>query len=433
MRYCGRVTEQLSFEEHERPLSVSQVIECLRDALEEFSDVWIEGEIGSLHRSRLGHLYFDLKDEDGQLRAVLFRAQAQHLTVEPEEGMQVRVHARVDIYPERGTLQLIVESLEPAGAGALRVAFEKLKARLHAEGIFDPEHKKPLPPFPRRIGLVTSRAGAALHDFVRGLGRRGALADVLLVDASVQGESAWREVVRGLHLLDARSDVDVIVVARGGGSIEDLWTFNREEVVRAIFEAETPVVSAIGHEIDVVLSDLVADVRAATPTAAAEVVVPDGGALLLRTRDLERRLLSVQRARVRELRHRLDALRRGVRHPGERLAETRGRLARLLEQLAASVLRRHERLVLRVARAGERLRAESGPLVERRRGRLATLGGRLDALSPLGVLGRGYSITRREADRAIVKSHTDVEEGSGIRVQLAQGSLRARVTGMEEG
>ncbi len=153
MRYCGRVTEQLSFEGHERPLSVSQVIACLRDALEEFSDVWIEGEIGSLHRSRLGHLYFDLKDEDGQLRAVLFRAQAQQLAIEPEEGMQVRVHARVDIYPERGTLQLIVESLEPAGAGALRVAFEKLKARLHAEGIFDPEHKKPLPPFPRRIGL----------------------------------------------------------------------------------------------------------------------------------------------------------------------------------------------------------------------------------------------------------------------------------------
>jgi exodeoxyribonuclease VII large subunit len=426
------MTEQLSLEGQERPLSVSELIECLRGALEDFSDVWVEGEIGSLHRSRLGHVYFDLKDPDGQLRAVLFRSNAELLSIEPEEGMQVRAHARVDIYPDRGTLQLIVDHVEPHGAGALRVAFERLKARLHAEGLFDPRQKKPLPAFPRRIGLVTSGGGAALHDFLRGLRRRGALADVLLFDARVQGEGAWREVVRGLHLLDAAPEVDTIVLARGGGSIEDLWTFNREELVRAIFEVETPVVSAIGHEIDLVLTDLVADARAATPTSAAELVVPDGEALVLRAQDLERRLVGSQRARVRELGHRLEALRRGVRHPGERLAEVRGRLARLSEHLVAGVLRGHERLATRVVRAEERLRSGSGRLIERRRARFAGLAGRLDALSPLGVLGRGYSITRRERDEAIVKSSTEVDEGSGILVQLARGSLRATVTARTE-
>jgi exodeoxyribonuclease VII large subunit len=426
------MTEQLSLEGQERPLSVSELIECLRGALEDFSDVWVEGEIGSLHRSRLGHVYFDLKDPDGQLRAVLFRSNAEILSIEPEEGMQVRAHARVDIYPDRGTLQLIVDHVEPHGAGALRVAFERLKARLHAEGLFDPRQKKPLPAFPRRIGLVTSGGGAALHDFLRGLRRRGALADVLLFDARVQGEGAWREVVRGLHLLDAAPEVDTIVLARGGGSIEDLWTFNREELVRAIFEVETPVVSAIGHEIDLVLTDLVADARAATPTSAAELVVPDGEALVLRAQDLERRLVGSQRARVRELGHRLEALRRGVRHPGERLAEVRGRLARLSEHLVAGVLRGHERLATRVVRAEERLRSGSGRLIERRRARFAGLAGRLDALSPLGVLGRGYSITRRERDEAIVKSSTEVDEGSGILVQLARGSLRATVTARTE-
>ena len=271
-----------------------------------------------------------------------------------------------------------------------------------------------------------------MHDFLRGLRRRAAPVEVVLVDSRVQGEGAWREVVRGLHLLDANESVDVIVVARGGGSIEDLWTFNQEEVVRAIFEAQTPVISAIGHEIDWVLSDLVADVRAATPTAAAEQVVPDAAELRRRMDELARHLFSRERARLRELGHRLEGLRRGVRHPGERLAESAGRLGRLRERLLASVRLSHERVGGRLTGAEARLSSAIHRLIDRRNTTLAAHGGRLDALSPLAVLGRGYSITRCEPDGRILKSSGDVETGGGIRIQLWRGSLRASVTGRTE-
>jgi exodeoxyribonuclease VII large subunit len=267
-----------------------------------------------------------------------------------------------------------------------------------------------------------------MHDFVRGLRRRAAPVEVVLVDARVQGEGAWREVVRGLHLLDADATVDVIVLARGGGSMEDLWTFNQEEVVRAIFEAETPIVSAIGHEVDWVLSDLVADARAATPTAAAEWVVPDAAELRRRVDGLEGRLFSRNKARLRELGHRLEALRRGVRHPGERLAETAGRLGRLRERLLASVRLSHERVETRITWAEQRLSRGIHQRIDRRGATLSACGGRLDALSPLSVLGRGYSITRREPDGQILKSSGEVKLGAPIRVQLWRGSVRASVT-----
>jgi exodeoxyribonuclease VII large subunit len=423
------MTEELFRDSRERPLQVSELIECLREVLDEgFGDVWVEGEISSLYRSRPGHLYFDLKDPEGQLRGVMFRPQAERLPLDPQDGMQVRVHGRVDIYTDRGDLQLVVDHLEPCGAGALRLAFERLKARLYAEGLFDDAHKKPLPFLPRRIGLVTSRQGAAMHDFMRGLRRRAAPVEVVVFDSRVQGEGAWREVVRGLHLLDADAGVDVIVLARGGGSIEDLWTFNQEEVVRAIFETETPVVSAIGHEIDWVLADLVADVRAATPTAAADRVVPDAAELRRRVDGLTRRLLFRERALLRQLGHRLDALRRGVRHPGERLAESAGRLGRLQARLLGSVRLSHERVGARITEARQRLSSGVQLLIDRRSATLSACGGRLDALSPLAVLGRGYSITRRESDGRILKSSREAEPGAGIRVQLWRGSLRASVT-----
>jgi exodeoxyribonuclease VII large subunit len=422
------VTEQLFRETNERPLQVSELIELLREALDqEFGDVWVEGEIGSLHRSRPGHLYFDLKDPDGQLRSVMFRSAAVRLPLDPEEGMQVRVHGKVDVYADRGTLQLVVDHLEPHGEGALRIAFERLKARLHEEGLFDPAHKRPLPFFPRRVGLVTSRHGAALHDLVRGLRRRGAPIELVLYDARVQGEGAWREVVRGLHLLGADPSIEVIVIARGGGSIEDLWNFNREEVVRAVFESETPVVSAIGHEVDVVLTDLVADARASTPTAAAELVVPDAEEIGRRLDGLARRLVGREKLRVSELRARVEALRRAVRHPGERLADIGERLMRARERLAAAVVRVHERGSVRSTHLCDRLFAEARRRTERERGRIGRFGASLEALSPLGVLGRGYSITRRERDGAIVKGSREVGEGEGILVQLSRGALRANV------
>ena len=299
-------------------LQVGELVELLRGTLrDDFGEVIVEGEVASLFRSRLGHLYFDLKDERALVRAVLFRgdqlAEDYETPFEPADGMLVRARGRLDVYPERGVLQLIVRELAPCGEGALRLAFERMRAALAAEGLFDPEHKKPLPFLPRRIGLVTSAQGAAIHDFVRALRRRCRAAELLVYDARVQGEGAWRELVRGLHLLAAQPGVDVIVLARGGGSLEDLWNFNREELVRAVFELETPVVSAVGHETDWVLTDFVADARAATPTAAAELVAPDAVALLRQLEALELRMAGLLRAQLRELAHRLLALRRGSR------------------------------------------------------------------------------------------------------------------------
>jgi exodeoxyribonuclease VII large subunit len=412
-----------------RTLSVSELVARLRTALvDEFGALWIEGEIASLHRSRAGHVYFDLKDPDAQLRAVIFRRSAVELPFQPQEGMQVLAHARLDVYPERGLLQLIVEELKPRGEGALRLAFEQLKVRLAAEGLFDPEHKKPLPFMPRCIGLVTSRQGAAIHDFLRGLRQRFAASEVLLYDARVQGEGAWREVVRGLHLLDTRPGVDVIVVARGGGSIEDLWTFNREELVRAIFELGTPVISAIGHEVDVVLTDLVADARAATPTTAAELVVPDAAALLRQIHDFERQLVRRQRTRLQILWHQLDGLGRGLVHPAQRLAELERRLEHARVRLANAVARERERATTRLGHLAQRLGRAVRRLQEKREAGLLTLRGTLDALSPLAVLGRGYGIARRESDGAILRASRQVSSGDAIHLRLSRGALRAAVT-----
>ena len=287
------------FEGEPAVLRVSELAYALRDALRaEFSGVWVEGEISSLHRSSPGHVYFDLIDEEGQLRCALFRRSAMRVPFDLDNGLQVRVRATVDLYPERGSLQLIVDEMRPAGEGALRLAFEQLRRRLVEEGIFDEAHKQPLPFMPARVGLVTSVSGAAIHDFVRALRKRGAGLELVVVDARVQGDSAWREIVRGLRRLDAQPDIEVIVLSRGGGSIEDLWAFNREELVRAIFEAQTPVVSAIGHEVDVVLSDLVADARAATPTAAADLVAPDRAQLDARLEALRVRLVRRQRSLI---------------------------------------------------------------------------------------------------------------------------------------
>ena len=392
----------------ENVFSVSELVAQLQEMLfAEFGEIWVDGEIGSLHRSRAGHVYFDLKDSEAQLRAVLFRRSAASLAFEPEEGMRVRAHARVDLYAERGLLQLVVEDLKPCGEGELRRAFERMKARLMAEGLFDPVHKKALPFLPRRIGLVTSFEGAAIQDFLTGLRKRFPAVSVLAFDARVQGDDAWREIVRGLHMLNAHSQVDVIVVTRGGGSIEDLWNFNREELVRAVFELDTPVVSAIGHEVDLVLCDLVADARAATPTTAAELVVPDAAALTHQLDDLQRRLTRRQRERLQTLGHRLDALRRGLVHPAQRL----------------SALQR------RLTTEGDRLVIAAKRVLDRRAGQLETLSGRLDALSPLAALGRGYSITRREADGAVLKSSDQVRTRDPIEVRLSRGRLRASVTG----
>ncbi len=393
-------------EAERRAISVSKLVAALRARLwDEFAEIWVSGEISSLHRSRPGHWYFDLVDDAATLRCVLFRGEAVRVAFEPEEGMAVLVRGRLDVYAERGMLQLVVDALEPRGEGALRAAFEQLRRRLEAEGLFDPAHKQPLPALPRRIGLVTSAGGAALHDFLRGLRRRGAATHVVLCDARVQGDGAWREIVRALHLLDADPTIEVIVLARGGGSLEDLWAFNREELVRAVFESRAPVISAIGHEVDYVLTDFVADARAATPTAAAELVAPDARALRARVAELGTRLLARQRARLEAARLRLGSLRKALVHPAERLRA----------------------LASRVAQAQARMDAAQRRVLERRAAALGALAGKLDALSPLGVLGRGYALARRADDGRILRNAGDVREGDALRVDLARGSLVARV------
>jgi exodeoxyribonuclease VII large subunit len=354
-------------------------------------------------------LYFDLKDDGGVLHAVLFRGDQLDQELEPQDGMLVRARGVLDLYPERGALQLIARRLTPVGAGNLRIAFERMRAALEAEGLFDPSHKRPLPFLPRRIGLVTSTQGAAIHDFLRALRRRCAALEVVVCDARVQGEGAWRDLVRALYLLDGLGDVDVIVLARGGGSLEDLWNFNREELVRAIFELETPVVSAVGHEVDWTLADFVADARAATPTSAAELVAPDANALLQHIDALAARLTRRVRARLRELGHRLEALRRGLVHPAQRLRELRAQLAGLELRLAAGVWRAHERGAARLANAA----------------------GRLDALSPLAVLGRGYALASRESDGRLLRKPAEVSPGDAILLRLAHGRIRATVRQFE--
>ncbi len=414
--------------EPEAVVGVSELIQQLRELLAgEFASVWVEGEIGSLFVSRYGHLYIDLKDEDAQLRCVMFRGSVQQLGFEPEQGMLVRARGRLDVYAERGDLQLIAEEMKPAGEGALRLAFERLKQRLLEEGLFAPEHKQPLPFMPERIGLVTSVRGAAIHDFVRALRRRGAGLELVVYDARVQGEGAWREIVRGLHLLDAQPGVSVIVLARGGGSLEDLWSFNREQVVRAISELETPVVSAIGHEVDLVLSDLVADARAPTPTAAAELVAPDAAELLRRVTGLQVRLVTRQRAILAHQGQRLEALRRGLVHPAERLSALERRLRDARQRLLGTGARAIEARREGVERLREALFRASSRGNERRSARLSRLAGQLDALSPLAVLQRGYAIARRAADGAILRASREAPAGSEIDVRLADGELRATV------
>jgi exodeoxyribonuclease VII large subunit len=432
-------------------LSVAELVDELRARIAGGDACVVEGEVANLFRSRLGHVYFDLLDleREAQLRCVMFASRLPERELRLEEGARVRALGRPDVYPPRGTLQLVAERLWPAGEGALRVALARLQKRLAAEGLFDAEHKRALPVLPRRIGLVTSVQGAAIHDFLTALRARGASLEVLVYDARVQGPGAWRELVRGLHLLASRPGIEVLVLARGGGSFEDLLEFSREELVRAIFALEMPVISAVGHEVDVTLADLVADARAATPTAAAALVAPDARALGAELERLRRRMLAATGVHVARLAQRLASLRRGLIHPRARLREEARRVGALAERLGRAATRAPRRDAARLGALRERLRAPARSLLpvrearversaarllltmrgarERRAAALGALGARLDALSPLAVLARGYSVTRRLSDGVILRDAADARSGESIDVQLALGALRARI------
>lgn len=389
-------------------LGVGQLIAGLKGLLEQqVGRVWVVGEISNLHRARSGHCYFTLKDEDGQLRAALFRGDARRVRFELEEGLEVVVEAEVSIYAARGDLQLLARGLEPRGVGALQLAFEQLRRRLQAAGLFDEARKRPLPPHPRRLGVVTSPTSAAVRDVLQVAARRFPSTPILISPCLVQGEEAPAQIAAALDRLGRVEDVDVILLVRGGGSLEDLFAFNSETVAQAIARSPQPVISGVGHETDLTIADLVADARAPTPSAAAMQALPDRVALArLVGRDVSRlaealgRRLEHARLRV----ERLGALLR-ARSPQARVAFARTREARA-----------------RVA-ALQAIRSR----VDRPRRRLAEAATRLDALSPLAVLGRGYAIARRERDGRILRSAEEVALGERLDLRLAAGRLGVEV------
>jgi len=393
----------------ERPiLGVGQLLAGLSGLFEHHvGRVLVMGEISNLHAARSGHAYFTLKDADGQIRAALFRGQAGRLRFALEEGLEVVVEAEVSIYAARGDLQLIVRGVEPRGVGALQLAFEQLRRRLEAEGLFDPALKRPLPLHPRRIGIVTSPSGAAIRDVLEVTGQRFPAIPILISPCRVQGEQAPAEIAAAIGRLARFEDIDVVLLVRGGGSIEDLWAFNSEIVARAVRASRAPVVSGVGHETDFTIADLAADARAATPSAAAMLATPDRAALARVVERDRRRLLGLVAGRIERARARLA-------YAGQALS-------------ARSPVARIERARAREARARAAAEAAITRLLEQARRRFIESATRLDALSPLGVLARGYALVRRAADGRIVRSPRDVRPSDRLDVRLAEGGLTARV------
>lgn len=397
----------------ERPiLGVGQLLAGLSGLFERHvGRILVMGEISNLHEAHSGHAYFTLKDADGQIRAALFRGNASRLPFRLEEGLEVVVEAEVSIYAARGDLQLIVRGVEPRGVGALQLAFEQLRRRLEAEGLFDPATKRPIPVHPRRIGLVTSPKGAAIRDVLEVTGQRFPAIPILISPCLVQGETAPAQIAAAIARLADFQDVDVVLLVRGGGSIEDLWAFNSEIVARAVRASRAPVVSGVGHETDFTIADLAADARAATPSAAAMLATPDREALARVVERDRRRLLGLVAGRVERAR---------ARHE-------KGKAALAAHSPRAQV----ERARAREARARAAAEVAIARRLEQARRRFIEWATRLDALSPLGVLARGFALVRRADDGRIVRSPRDVRPADRLAVRLAEGSLVARVESLD--
>ena len=415
-------------------LNVSELTARIGEALEErFPAVWVEGEISNFYLHGSGHAYFTLKDADAQVRAVLFRTRMRRIKFEPADGLHVLAFGAIEVYRQRGEISLVVELLEPKGLGALQLAFEQLKARLQAEGLFDQARKRELPRFPRRIGIATSPTGAAIQDMLRVIGRRYGALNIVISPCRVQGDGAAEEIAQAIRDLNALGDVDVIIVGRGGGSIEDLWAFNQETVARAIAGSKVPVVSAVGHEVDFTIADFVADLRAPTPSAAAELVVREKQAVVDTLAQLRARLERSAARPLRDLERRVDELtvrlRRGLRgevsRAGHRVALAT-RALRAADPVARVTSGRH-----RLEGLESRLIASFTRRCDRARSGLRAAVARLDSLSPLAVLGRGYSLTRARTGE-FVRSASQVKAGDDVQVLLQRGSLDARVTATKE-
>ncbi|MGV8859764.1 MAG: exodeoxyribonuclease VII large subunit [Pseudomonas sp.] len=430
-------------------LTVSQLNGRARVLLEDvFSNIWVEGEISNLSRPASGHVYFTLKDSGAQVRCALFRQSAARVRQVLKDGLAVKVRGKVSLFEGRGDYQLILDTVEPAGEGALRLAFDALKDKLSAEGLFSTERKVPLPVHPRRIGIISSPTGAVIRDIISVFRRRAPQVQLTLIPTAVQGRDAIAQIVRALKLADSRG-FDALILARGGGSLEDLWCFNEEAVARAIDACVTPIVSAVGHETDVSISDFVADVRAPTPSAAAELLAPDASDLHRRVDNLKRRLVTRIQDRLMRERLRLEGISRRLRHPGERLRQqaqrlddldmrlrrafeqhTQKRAARLVH-LQARLAAQHPGRTLALLRQrldslSQRLPRAIREILKTRRLQLQSHMQTLHVVSPLATLSRGYSILLDERGHAI-RSAAQTHNGQRLKARLGEGELQVRV------
>jgi exodeoxyribonuclease VII large subunit len=440
-----------------RVYSVTELTARIRDLFtRNFTDILVEGEISNCHEAQSGHIYFVLKDKTSQLRAVCFKTQVRAMKFRPENGLHVTVRGSISVYEQRGDYQIYVESIEPVGLGALQLAFDQLKKRLEAEGLFSPERKKPLPMLPRCIGLITSPTGAAVRDVVRILRRRFHNVHLTLFPVRVQGDGAALEIVRALQFFNRQQSVDVLILARGGGSLEDLWAFNEEAVARAIAQSTIPVISGVGHETDFTIADFVADVRASTPSAAAELVVKTRGEFDKHVVERRQALIDQMRYRILVLSRRVHELgaRSGFRRPLELLRQQRQRADELTSRIAHALRANlalstkrfnvaHKRIVafdfrmkiaavrLRLEKLQIELAARSDRALRQKRERLDRLNLQLQERSPLRVLERGYAIAT-DSTGQILRSTTQVALGDAVTLRLHQGRLTTSVTAKEE-
>ena len=398
------------------PFSVHQITIYIRDLIDQdprLGDVWVEGEISNYTRASSGHLYFTLKDDSSELRCVMWRSQAAWLGFEPQHGDAVLAHGQISVYEQRGQYQLMCDALQPAGLGELNRQFELLKARLNAEGLFDEARKRPLPLFPRQIGVVTSPTTAAFQDVLNVIQRRYPLLPIVLSPALVQGRDAPPQIIAALDRLNRRDDIDLILLVRGGGSLEDLWCFNDEALVRAVVASRIPVVTGVGHEIDFTLVDFAADQRAPTPSAAAELVTPDGPLLAQQVRGMQARMDLEMCSRLEQLRQDMTTSRRWLTRlsPAYQVQNARQRMDDLIGRMETHTQHR-------LSRNRQQLTAQTRAL---------------QAASPLGLLERGYAIVTRTTDGARVSSTLDAAEGTTITVTLRDGQLIAGVRQRESG
>jgi exodeoxyribonuclease VII large subunit len=438
--------------------SVSRLNSEVRAVLDSsFPLLWVEGEISNLAKPSSGHIYFSLKDPYSQVRCAMFRMKRQRLRFEPENGMQVIVRARPNLYEARGDFQLNIEHMEPGGEGLLRQAFEQLKQRLEQEGLFDDRHKQPLPEFPRQIGVITSPSGAAIRDVISVLKRRYPAVPVLIYPVQVQGENATNEIMQAIQLANERKECDLLILTRGGGSLEDLMAFNDEQVARNVFKSKIPIISAVGHEIDFTICDFVADQRAPTPSAAAELATPDSRELKEKYADLQHQIIHRFERQQHSLQQMVENIRRRLTllHPGVQLGQKQQRLDELELRINRSIETTLNRSKQELASLHIRMQAES-PLqrtstlqqktaqLQRRMQlsisnqhklltqKLSTAVSNLNTLSPLATLERGYSITTKLPEGLILHSSKDVSAGDRIETKLASGKLICQVESSEE-